>query len=298
MNRILYALCSLVLLNEAMIAAAPSTDELKSQLEKLGATVTVKDGVITQVNVKAADFTLDDFKTLGQCTGLKKLSISGKTVNDANLPLLAGLTELEELSTDQTNLTDAGYKHFAQFPKLKQLALFHPSWANAEFTGSGLAHLKVLPNLQRLTFAGSTAGDAALEAVGQLTQLRDFSTWHTAQTQAGNEHLRKLTNLTSLRFGQRLPRGKDHAPSFDAATIKLMAELPALEKLNIFEVKLKAADFEPLKKAKNLKTLTIHGTEISEADVAKVRELLPAVKIDYMPITEEERINLSKKLKL
>ncbi len=230
--------------------------------------------------------------------GLKKLTISGKTINDANLPLLAGLTELEELSTDQTALTDAGYKHFAQFPKLKQLALFHPSWAMAEFTGSGLAHLKALTNLQRLTFAGSTADDRAMEAIGQLTQLRDFSTWHTAQTQAGNQHLKKLTNLTALRFGQRLPRGKDHPPSFDATTIALFAEIPSLEKLDLFEVKLTAADFAPLKKLPNLKTLNIHGTEITDADVAKVRELLPNAKVDYKPITEEERVNLSKKLKL
>jgi Leucine-rich repeat (LRR) protein len=297
MSRFLYTLCSFVLLAHVTQAASP-TNELKSKLEKLGATVTVKDGVITQVSVKATDFKPEDFKLLNQCTGLKKLSISGKTVNDANLPLLAGLVELEELSTDQTALTDAGYKHFAQFPKLQRLSLFHPSWAMAEFTGSGLAHLKALPNLQRLTFAGSTADDRAMEAIGQLTQLRDFSTWHTAQTQAGSQHLKKLTNLTALRFGQRLPRGKDHAPSFDATTLALFAEIPSLEKLDVFEVKLTAADFTPLKKLTNLKMLNIHGTEITDADVAKVRELLPNVKVDFKPITEEERGNLSKKLRL
>lgn len=297
MSRFIYTLCSLVLL-AIVTQAAPTTDELKSKLEKLGATVTTKDGVITQVSVKAADFTPDDFKLLNQCTGLKKLTISGKTINDANLPLLAGLKELEELSTDGTALTDAGYKHFAQFPKLQRLSLFHPSWANPEFTGSGLAYLKALPNLQRLTFAGSTADDRAIEAIGQITQLRDFSTWHTAQTQAGNQHLKKLTNLTSLRFGQRLPRGKHHAPSFDATTLALFAEMPSLEKLDVFEVKLTAADFAPLKKLPKLQTLNIHGTEIPEADVAKIRELLPNAKVDFKPITEEEQGNLSKKLRL
>lgn len=298
MSRTIYTLCSFFLLAHAVHAAPPTTEQLKTQLEKLGATVTLSSGVITQVQVKAADFTPDEFKLLGQCTGLKKLTISGKTVNDANLPLLAGLTELEELSTDQTALSDDGYKHFAQFPKLKQLSLFHPSWAMTEFTGSGLAHLKALPNLQRLTFAGSTADDRAMEAIGQLTQLRDFSTWHTAQTQAGNQHLKKLTNLTALRFGQRLPRGKDHAPSFDATTLALFAEMPSLEKLTVFEVKLTAADFATLKKLPNLKLLTIQGTEIPDADVAKVRELLPNAKVDFKPITEEERGNLSKKLRL
>jgi hypothetical protein len=298
MSRFFSTCCSIILLAQTINAAPPTTEQLQAQLEKRGATVTVKDGIITQVNVKAADFTPDDFQLLNQCTGLKKLTISGKTVNDANLPLLAGLAELEELSTDGTALTDAGYKHFAQFPRLQRLSLFHPSWANPEFTGGGLAHLKALPNLQRLTFAGSTADDRALEAIGQLTQLRDFSTWHTAQTQAGNQHLKKLTNLRALRFGQRLPRGKDHAPSFDATTLALFAEMPALETLDVFEVKLTAADFAPLQRLPKLKTLKIHGTEISEADVAKVRELLPNTKIDFQPISDEERQNLSKKLRL
>lgn len=298
MARTFYMLVSLVLLTQIVSAAPPTTEPLKTRLEKLGATVTLSNGIITQIGVKAADFTPDDFKVLNQCTGLKKLTISGKTVNDANLPLLAGLTELEELSTDGTALSDTGYKHLSQFPKLRSLALFHPSWASKEFTGIGLAHLKALANLQRLTFAGSTAGDEALEAVSQVTQLREFSTWHTAQTQAGNQHLKKLTNLTSLRIGQRLPRNKDHAPSFDATTLALFAEMSSLEKLDVFEVKLSAADFEPLRKLPNLKSLNIHGTEITDADVAKVRELLPKVKIDFKPITEEERGNLSKKLRL
>jgi hypothetical protein len=298
MSHYFHTFCSLVLLAHTILGAAPTTEALKTSLEKLGATVMLKDGVITQVQVKAADFTPDDFKLLNQCASLKKLTISGKTVNDANLPLLAGLTQLEELSTDGTALTDEGYKHFAQFPKLQRLSLFHPSWAMTEFTGSGLAHLKVLPNLQRLTFAGSTADDRAMEAIGQLTQLRDFSTWHTAQTQAGNQHLKKLTNLTALRFGQRLPRGKDHAPNFDATTLALFAEMPSLESLDVFEAKLTAADFAPLKKLPKLIRLKIHGTEITEADVAKVRELLPTVKVDYKPITEEERGNLNKKLRL
>ncbi len=70
MSRMFYALCSLVLLTFAS-QAAPPLDELKGKLEKLGATVTTKDGVIVQVSVKAADFTPDDFKLLNQCKALK-----------------------------------------------------------------------------------------------------------------------------------------------------------------------------------------------------------------------------------
>ena len=79
-------------------------------------------------------------------------------MTDATLPLLAPLADLETLSIDQSQLTDDGYKHFAQFKKLKRLSLWHPSWASKEFTGSGVAHLKALPKLEKFTFAGSSAG--------------------------------------------------------------------------------------------------------------------------------------------
>jgi len=175
-------------------------------LKKLGAKVTETGGVVTQVQVKCDSFTEADFRTLGSFTTIKDLTLSGKTITDETFALLTGLTDLERISCDGIQLTDAGYKHFTAFTKLKSLAFFHPAFRSEQFAGSGLAQLKALPNLERLTFAGSTAGDVAMESIGQLTQLKEFRTWHTAQTQAGNAHLTKLS-LTSLRLGQRLPSG-------------------------------------------------------------------------------------------
>jgi hypothetical protein len=269
-------------------------------LENLGGKVTVANGRITQLQIDASKFTPADFRMVGQCTTLQKLNISGKTIDDQALVLLAGLENLEELSTNLTMLSDDGYKGFLAFRKLRSLSLFHPSWNDAKFTGAGLAHLKDLPALQRLTFAGSTAGDAAMEAIGQLTQLTDFSTWHTAQTQAGNEHLLKLTKLRSLRIGQRLPRGGAKSPaSFDASTIPLIARIKTLQKLELFEARLTAADLMPLKDLPELKQLSIHTTDISPADVETVRATLKSVKLEYKPLTPEDReATLTKKLKI
>lgn len=271
-----------------------------ASLEKLGAKVTTTKGVVTQIQVKTDDFTPDDFRTLGRVTTLKKLTMSGKKITDETLPLLAGLKDLEELSTDGTQLSDAGYKGFTAFKKLRSLALFHPSWALKTFTGSGLAHLKELPDLQRLTFAGSTAGDAALEAVGQLTQLKEFHTWHTAQTQAGNAYLTKLPNLKVIRIGQRLPQyGKPSPPSFDESTIPTLAKIQSLERLELFEVRLTAKSLQPLTELPNLKQLSIHTADISEADINTVKKMLPNVKVDWKPLTAEDRdATLVKKLKI
>ncbi|HYG78090.1 MAG TPA: hypothetical protein VEK08_23995 [Planctomycetota bacterium] len=269
------------------------------KLKALGAKVTEAGGVVTQVQVDAAKFTADDYKTLNACTQIKKLTINGKTLNDAALASLSGLEQLEELSTNETQLSDEGYKGFQAFKKLRSLALYHPSWDLKTFTGTGLAHLKGCPNLTRLTFAGSTVGDTGLEAIGQISQLKEFLIWHTMQTQAGNKHLLNLS-LTFLKIGQRLPRwGTTPAPSFDASTIPLIAQMKSLERLELFEARLTAENLQPLKELPKLKLLSIHTCDISAADIDAVKAALPQVKVDFKPITDADKeATLVKKLKL
>lgn len=273
---------------------AAATD--RAALEKLGAKVAETGGVITQVQVKCDAFTADDFRALGSITTLKNLTISGKTITDETLALLSGLKELEQLSTDGIQLTDAGYKHFAAFQKLKSLAFFHPAYRSEKFTGSGLAELRALPHLERLTFAGSTAGDTALEAIGQLTQLKEFRTWHTAQTQAGNAHLVKLTRLTGLRIGQRLPEwGKDSPASFDDSTLATLAQIQTLESVELTEARLTAAIIPHLKALPKLAKVKIQQVDIPEADVAALKAALPHVKVDFEPMTQADKDALLKK---
>lgn len=284
-----------LLLFSAVSSSAADVEALK----KLGAKVTETDGVVTHVNVKCDAFTEADFKTLGSFTTIKDLTLSGKTITDETFALLTGLTELERLSTDGIQLTDAGYKHFAAFQKLKTLAFFHPAFRSKDFTGSGLAELKALPKLESLTFAGSTAGDVALEAIGQLTQLKGFRTWHTAQTQAGNANLAKLS-LTSLRIGQRLPEwGKDTPVSFDESTMKVIAQIKTLESLELTEARLSAKIIPQLTGLPKLTKLKIETVDISEADVEAIKSALPNCKVEFKPMSEvEKEALLSKKLRL
>lgn len=283
----------------ALLANFASAEEIEA-LKKLGAKITETGGVITQVQVKCDAFTEADFRVLGACAQIKKLTISGKTITDATFALLTRLTELEELSTDGIQLTDDGFKHFAAFQKLRSLAFFHPAFRSEAFTGSGLAHLKSLPKLERLTFAGSTAGDTALEAIGQLTQLKEFRTWHTAQTQAGNAHLVKLTNLTALRIGQRLPAwGKDSPVSFDESTLVTLARIKTLESIELTEARLTAGIIPQLKALPKLARLKIQTVDIPAADVEAIKAALPNVKVDFVPITDADKeATLVKKLRL
>jgi hypothetical protein len=268
-------------------------------LQKMGAKVTETAGVVTQVNVNCVAFTEAHFRLLGSFTTIKDLTISGKTITDETLALLTGLTELERLSTDGIQLTDDGFKNFSVFQKLKSLSFFHPAFRSEGFTGRGLAHLKTLSKLEKLTFAGSTAGDIAMQAIGQLSQLKEFRTWHTAQTQAGNTHLLKLP-LTALRIGQRLPEwGKDSPVSFDESTLATIAQIKTLESLELTEARLSAKIIPHLKALPKLTQLRIETVDITDADVDAIKAALPQCQVDFKPMSDAEKeALLVKKLKL
>jgi hypothetical protein len=280
-------------------AVPPKADALTA----LGGKVTETSGAVTALRFSdCSKLGAAEFKLIGQVKTLKTLVLYGscKGLNDETLASLSGLTDLDELGIDGMTLSDDGFKHFMVFKNLRSLSLFHPSWSFKSFTGTGLAHLKELPKLERLTFAGSTAGDTAMESVGQLTQLKDFRTWHTAQTQSGNEQLLKLVNLKELYIGQRLPMGGKPSPaSFDDSTLATIAQIKSLERLTLTEAKLTLKGLEALKPLSNLKSLKFLQVDMAEEDVKKLDAAFPGIKVEFKPMSEKEREELIvKKLKL
>lgn len=271
-------------------------------LRALGAEVTAKDGAITRISFKdCAKLGEAEYRKLGGIKTLRALTLYGgkKTLTDATLPLLAGLTELEELNTEGTQLSDAGLAGFAVFKNVKSMSFYHPSLDLKEFNGSGFAALKDLPKLERLTIAGTRADDRLLAAVAQIPQLKDFRTWHTYQSQAGNAFLEKLPELRSLTLGQRLRRwdGSSNATSLDDATLDILSRLKALESLSLDEARLTLPALLKLKELPKLKKLSLARIDLSAEDLEKLKAALPEAKIELKPMTDEERQKLDAYLK-
>jgi hypothetical protein len=85
----------------------------------------------------------------------------------------------------------------------------------------------------------------------------------------------------------------------DESTIKLIAQLKSLQKIELFEARLTAKALEPLKELPELKELKIHQTDIPAADVEAVKAALKGIKVDFKPMSDEEKeATLVKKLKL
>jgi hypothetical protein len=259
--------------------------EIAKLLKEKGVTVTETKGVVTGVAVRDGKKVEDaDFAQIGQLSHMKTLDLNA-CLTDARLAHLTGLVALESLGTNVADVTDDGLKPLAKLKSLRTLKFFHPG---RSFSGSGLAHLAELPNLQSLTVAGSLAfNDDGLAAVATLTHLREFRTWHAGGTNEGVKRLKKLTNLKSLNLGQRLTYKPPACPNDD--TIAIVAEFQSLETLQLGESRLTLAALQQLKQLKALKKLTIDGIDMRKADVERLQKELPGVKIDWTEPNEAYR---------
>ncbi|HLQ44638.1 MAG TPA: alpha/beta hydrolase fold domain-containing protein [Planctomycetaceae bacterium] len=275
---------------------------IAARLTELGAQVTHTDGDVTKVFFKDCSKLGDaEFRLIGQLKGLKSLTLYGqcKGLTDETLPNLASLTKLEELGTDGIQISDAGLAKLTALTNLRSLSFFHPSFGMKGFNGSGFAALKVLPKLERLTIAGTPFDDKGMAAIAEIKQLREFRTWHTYQTQAGNEFLTKLPELQSLWLGQRLRRydGGSNAASLDDSTFDVLTKLKTLESLTLDEARLSLAALRRLKELPRLKKLALGRIDISAVDVEILKTALPSVAVECMPLTADERSKLEAFLK-
>jgi len=259
---------------EAEIAAAIAA--------KGGKVTQAASGTVTAVSIPTcAGWTAEDYGMLAKLPALKMVSF-GQGFDDTGLKAIGVLTEVENFSSNGMNATDDGIAPLAEWKKLKSVAFFHPG---KSFTGTGLRSFTDLPALERLTVAGSLEfGDAGMAAVGTLTQLQQFRTWHTGVTVAGVKELWPLKKLTSLTLGQRL----SYKPPLTVSdeVVPLVAKMTSLQSLSLAEARLSAAALGTLR---GLKVLTLDGIEITGGDAATVKEALAGVEVKWTAPNEVYR---------
>jgi hypothetical protein len=217
-----------------------------------------------------------DFKAIGSLSNLKSVSF-GVGFTDKSLPLLTGLSQLEAFGTNGFQFSDESVKEFAHFKKLRTLTFFHPG---KQFTGTGLSQLAELPDLERMTVAGSFSfGDDGMAALSKLKRLRELRVWHAGNTNEGVKKLQDLSALESLNLGQRLTQKGDACPN--DATIALLADVKSLKALELSEARLSYDALVRLKKLPGLKKLTLNGIDIGDADVERLKKELPGAQVTF-----------------
>ena len=282
--------CSSGLADEAAVTA---------QLETLGGTVVAKDGAVIEVSFRDSSRLADtEWRAIGRLQQLQKLTVYGgaRGLNDETVGYLATLRNLESLSTDGAQLSDEGLAKLANITSLRSAAFFHLSFRKEGFTGKGFAAWKKLPNLERLTVAGMSMGDEGFAAIAQLQTLQELRTWHTYRTEASHEEIARLSKLTSLKLGQRLPRS-GVPPCLTDQSLTTLVKIQTLESLEIGEARFTLEALKQLRNLPHLKRLKIDRTEIAAADIDALRTELPGVKVEFEPLTEEQRPKLEAYLK-
>jgi hypothetical protein len=280
--------CGFVVISLAMSHARGAETGIAKELTKKGAKLTEKDGIVTGFELAdCSKWTVADFHKVAQLAQLKTLSL-GLGLNDQALAELSALPNVESVVTNGMQITDEGMKSLAKFKKLHNLAFFHPG----KFSGTGLAYLSDLPDLQKLTVAGSNSfGDEGMAAVVKLPHLQEFRTWHTGATPVGIAQLKEVKDLKSISLGQRL----SYTPpiSLSDETLTFLAGIKSLESISLMEARLSISSLTQLKQLPALKRLTLDSIDLSEAEVERLRKELPNVQIKWTKPTEAnlKRIN-------
>ncbi len=234
----------------------PNEKSIVAEIEKIGGEVTVDE--------KSRDHSVIDVR-LTCCR-----------ISDAWLTHLNGLTKLQSLSINGTNVTDEGLKHLRNLTNLQELSLY-----DTFVTDVGLKHLKGLTNLRMLVLSGtdrgpkSPGGKSALpraySSSGQPRLDSRMGMPGTNITDAGLEHLEGLTNLQWLSL--------DSTNISDSGLIHLK-RLTNLGTLNLSGTNVGDAGLENLKGLTKLQDLNLKNTNVTDAGLVHLKRLTSLQSLD------------------
>ena len=148
--------------------------------------------------------------------------------------------EIESMNLTYAHLVDEDMKGLSLFTETQSLTL-----VDNAITDEGLRSLAGITNLRRLSIGGQYAREV---------------------TDKGMVHLKRFRKLRVLELRKTGVRG---------IGLKVLAEMPNLEQLSLWDSELDRNAVEHLKRCTQLKKLVVGRTNLSKADVKTIRESLP-----------------------
>jgi hypothetical protein len=119
-----------------------------------------------------------------------EVDLAGKQVDDAALRAISGLTHLEKLTLDNTQITDNSAGILRSMPALKSVSMRYTN-----ISDRCAAQLAVLPNLHSATLTGTKITDAAVDDLAKQHALKELYIRWT-----------KITNKGAARLAAALPK--------------------------------------------------------------------------------------------
>jgi len=248
--------------------APPRTDDLASEQGKVIADIYRMQGLVSR-----------DKKSAGQpVTGVW---LRGNEITDAFLERLKVFDNLQTLSLMGTGFTTDGLIHLKGLRDLRTLAVAGPSVSNAF-----LDRLREFPQFCDLRLmVMDPLGDASLEHVGRLAQLRSLELGGIKLTDAGLAHLRGMTQLQKLRL---------HQTSVTEAGLQHLSGLTKLEKLDLGDIPLSDAGLAHLQGLSRLERLDLRGANVTDSGLRHLRGLsqLQRLYLADTQITDDGLVHL------
>ncbi len=214
----------------------------------------------------------DDLAQFAGLTSLEYLELGGLSeVSNAGLGNLRDLPKLRVLIMTGSRVYDSGLKHLTSLPALEELSLGNREGARekARITGAGLAPLRQLPDLRKLTLARVPLGE---EGSGHIAALARLETLSLLECDIGVPEARKIARLRQLRVLGIIKT----LLSGDA--MASLAPLTSLTELNLQATQLGDSDLVHLKGMTKLQSLILtDNAGVTDAGLKHV-EFLKALR--------------------
>lgn len=250
----------------------------------VGGKVKIKNGNGIELIERVADLPSNAYRVY-------EVDLNRCEIDDASLQNLLPITEMESIILNSTPITD---QSFAVINQLTNLKLLH--YAGSKVTGKGLAQLndqlKLIalyvnnldledeealkfvvqyPDLKYLSLAETSVTGRTLAAITSLNNLEHIQIHQTKIEDKDLEQLQTFPQLKQLLLGSPLISEK--------TLLETVQNLNQLNELRIYEVVITDAGTTALANMKNLTQIQLIRTQITDANVNRLKQALPDAKI-------------------
>jgi beta-lactamase regulating signal transducer with metallopeptidase domain/protocatechuate 3,4-dioxygenase beta subunit len=219
-------------------------------------------------------------EALASVADLKDLEVffiwDAQKITDAGVKHLAGLTKLQNVHINNSQIGDGALEVFARSPALKHLSL----QGNA-FSDEGLRHLEGMKQLRSLWIGMNREPitDTGVQHLAGLTLLEQLDLQKANLSDEGVMVLKNLTNLKMLHLeGDDGPSGK----TMTDASVDALAGLINLRDLWLQHTRITDQGAKRLIELPKLQTLYLSSSALSEQTLEELKKRRPSLKL-YLP---------------
>jgi hypothetical protein len=196
---------------------------------------------------------------------LQVLRLSKLTFNQSDLQYLTGLTGLQRIELDSTDVGDEGLKVLAKLPNLVFISI-----TRTLVTGKTLADLGSMKKLTVLQIGHNALCDGNLKGLTALKSLKSLRLQACQLRDKDLEPIGQLKALESLALHEN--------KSLTDNGIKYLAKMPSLNYLDVCQTSITASGIKSLKNCP-LTAIHVEVGQLKKEEIAQLQAIFPKANI-------------------